>query len=177
VFRPWCLLIPVNKELLLVVLSARRPDMFAWYATIAAIGSVISCVLLYELGRRAGQLLQHRIKARHSALVQKHVHRHGGYALALGAILPPPFPFTSLVMAAGAVGYSIPKFLGTISIARFIRFALVAGVAAHWSDSVLQLWESRATQLAAFALLLCPLALASIPALRWVKRFRSQPAS
>jgi membrane protein YqaA with SNARE-associated domain len=165
----------VNKELLLVVLSAQRPDLFAWYAAIAALGSLIGCTVLYVVSRKAGKLLQGRIKRTHSEFVHKQVHKHGSAALAVGSVLPPPFPFTSLVLAAGAVGYSLPKFIGTIGVARFVRFAVVAGLGAHWSDSILSVWESTAAQVTALAILLGPLALLAFPVYRWLNRFGSSP--
>jgi membrane protein YqaA with SNARE-associated domain len=155
------------------MLSARRPDLFAWYAAIAAVGSLIGCTVLYLVSRKAGRFLQGRVKRSHSEFVQKHVHKHGSAALALGSVLPPPFPFTSMVLAAGAAGYSLPKFIATIGVSRFVRFAVIAGVGARWSESILSLWQSATAQFLVFGLLLCPALLLALPLYRWLSRLSS----
>jgi uncharacterized membrane protein YdjX (TVP38/TMEM64 family) len=43
-----------------------------------------------------------------------------------GSILPPPFPFTSVVMAAGVMQYPPKKFFSALTAGRAVRFFAVA---------------------------------------------------
>ena len=42
--------------------------------------------------------------------------------LAVLDLVPPPFPFTPFVLAAGALDVSAKKFFGTLAVCRLVRF-------------------------------------------------------
>ena len=45
---------PVINDLLLIELSIQRPALMPLYASMAALGSVLGCVLLFFLARKGG---------------------------------------------------------------------------------------------------------------------------
>ena len=56
-----------------------------------------------------------------------------------GSILPPPFPFTPVLMAPGTMQYSSKKFLSALTAGRALRFFAVAYLARIYSRQMIAL--------------------------------------
>ena len=166
----WFLLTPLNKDVVMVLLSARQPDLVLHYAAVATVGSVIGCAVLFVMGRRARKHLPGGRWQKFQAAIERQVERHGHWAVAVAAILPPPAPFTSVVAVAGAFGHSPISLLATIGAARFVRFAVEGALAAQYGAELLSLFERSAVRYGVLAFTLVPIALAAIPVARWLKR-------
>jgi len=50
----------------------------------------------------------------------------GFWAVAVPALLPPPFPIVPFLLAAGAMQYSRQKFLLALTVGRGLRYGLLA---------------------------------------------------
>ena len=49
------LFLPLGNDVLLIVLTARKPDLFWYYALMAALGSLIGCTLTDAVSRKLGE--------------------------------------------------------------------------------------------------------------------------
>src|SRR6478672_9332864 len=49
------LFLPLGNDLLLVILTARKPALFWYYALMASLGSVIGCTLTDAVSRKLGE--------------------------------------------------------------------------------------------------------------------------
>jgi membrane protein DedA with SNARE-associated domain len=61
--------------------------------------------------------------------------KNAGWALTLGSLMPPPFPFTLFVAAAGALRVPLKKVLPYVAAGRLLRFTtegVLAIVYGHW---------------------------------------------
>jgi uncharacterized membrane protein YdjX (TVP38/TMEM64 family) len=58
--------------------------------------------------------------------IYKHFEKRGFMTVFTGSILPPPFPFTSVLMAAGVMQYPRRKFFSALTAGRAARFFAVA---------------------------------------------------
>jgi undecaprenyl-diphosphatase len=67
---------PVINDLLLIELSAERPARMPLYASMAALGSVLGCVLLYFLAQKGGEALFRRRAGRRAETIRHWVERH-----------------------------------------------------------------------------------------------------
>jgi membrane protein DedA with SNARE-associated domain len=63
----------------------------------------------------------------------------GFAAVAVPALLPPPMPVTPFVVAAGAMQYSLKKFLTALTLARLVRYIIIASLAAHYGRQIISL--------------------------------------
>jgi membrane protein DedA with SNARE-associated domain len=63
--------------------------------------------------------------------------RWGFGAIAVAALLPPPTPMVPFVFVAGAMQYSVKKFLVALTLGRIVRYSLLAYLAAHYGRQVL----------------------------------------
>ncbi|MGA9566989.1 MAG: VTT domain-containing protein [Candidatus Korobacteraceae bacterium] len=130
--------IPGSMDLLTLVLSARQPSLWSYYAVMATIGAVMGAYVTYRLARKGGQeALARRVKPATLQKVQNLFERWGLGAIAIPAMLPPPVPMVPFVMAAGAMEYPVKKFLFALTLGRAIRYTLLAFLAARYGRHVL----------------------------------------
>jgi len=138
-FAPW------GNDLMMVALVARNPHagMMLYYAVMSTAGSVLGCLLLDLTLRPLGEsgLEKHLSKKRLARLRDK-IGRSGGQALAIASLVPPPFPFTAVVMAASALQYSRKRLLLVVGVCRLVRFVAVGWLALRFGKSMLQ-WAEK----------------------------------
>ena len=130
--------VPGSMDVLTIVLSARRPDLWLYYALMATAGSVAGGFATYRLARKGGkETLARKISARKLDKVYATFQRWGFGSIAIPALLPPPVPMVPFVLAAGALQYSVGKFLAALTLGRTIRFVVLAFLAAHYGRGVM----------------------------------------
>jgi membrane protein YqaA with SNARE-associated domain len=85
----------------------------------AAIGSVIGGYVTYRLARKGGkETLERKFPAQTLERVYR-IFGHWGFgAIAIAALLPPPVPMVPSLFAAGAMQYSVGKFLVALTVGR-----------------------------------------------------------
>ncbi len=110
-------------DVFVILLSAHQHESWAYYAFMATVGEVLGGYLSYRLAEKGGQeTLEKKIGKPRAEKLYQHFEKHGGITVFAGAILPPPFPFTSVLMAAGVMQYPRKKFLSALAAGRAIRF-------------------------------------------------------
>ena len=130
--------LPGSMDVLTIVLSARRQELWLYYAFMATIGSVIGGYVTYRLARKGGkETLERKFAARTLEKVYRIFGRWGFGAIAIAALLPPPVPMVPFLFAAGAMQYSVGKFLVALTVGRVVRYSLLAFLAAHYGRQVL----------------------------------------
>jgi membrane protein DedA with SNARE-associated domain len=67
--------------------------------------------------------------------------RWGFFAVAIPALLPPPFPFVPFLIAAGAAQYSPKKFLGALTLGRGVRYSIMAGLGFVYGRHILRFFS------------------------------------
>lgn len=113
---------PVINDLVLVDLSIRFPARMPYYATMATLGSVAGCLLLYYIARKGGEAMFHKHAGRRAQRIHAWIKRNGFLSILVTALLPPPIPFKIFVIAAGALGMPVHTFVLGLLAARGIRF-------------------------------------------------------
>ncbi len=128
---------PVINDLLLIELSVRRPGRMPLYASMAALGSLLGCVLLFFLARKGGEALFHRKAGARAAMIRHWVERNGFAGILLAAMLPPPTPFKFFVLAAGVFEVPLVSFASAIALARGFRYFGVGYLAVRYGGDAL----------------------------------------
>jgi membrane protein DedA with SNARE-associated domain len=105
----------------------------------ATIGAVIGGYITYSLARKGGkQAMEHKLSKRRADKVYEKLARWGFYAVAVPAVLPPPFPIVPFLLAAGALQYSRKKFLAALTLGRGVRFTILAGLGARYGSHIVR---------------------------------------
>jgi len=135
--------LPLGIDFAVIVLAARKPELFWLYAILATVGSLIGAVLTFWIGKKVGEHgLTRLIKPSRLERVRNRVSRHAGVSVAALAIIPPPFPFTAFVLASGAIGANPWTFFTTLATVRVVRFLAEAGLAAIYGRRILTWMQS-----------------------------------
>jgi membrane protein YqaA with SNARE-associated domain len=131
--------LPGSMDVLTILLSARKQELWFYYALMATIGSVIGGYFTYRLARKGGkETLERKFPARKLKKVYALFERWGFGAMAIAAVLPPPAPFVLFLFVAGAMQYSVKKFLLALTIGRMVRYSLLAYLGARYGRQVLK---------------------------------------
>jgi membrane protein YqaA with SNARE-associated domain len=134
---------PEVNDILLVTSSHLHPGRALLYVGMTTLGSVVGCVIMWELGRRGGEaFFARRFGAGSVERTRTALAKWGVLSLALPAVLPPPMPFKIFVVAAGVFGVSRRKLILTLTLARGLRYAFWAGMGVFYGDAALG-WLDR----------------------------------
>jgi len=118
--------LPGSMDVLTIWFVVHHHNQWIYYAAMATLGSVIGGYVTYRLARKGGkETLERRIGRRADAFY-KQFERWGFWAVAVPALLPPPFPIVPFLLAAGAMQYSRQKFLAALTVGRGLRYGILA---------------------------------------------------
>jgi membrane protein YqaA with SNARE-associated domain len=129
---------PVINDLLLIDLSIRYPARMPYYATMATLGSVTGCLLLYYIARKGGEAMFHKHAGARARQIHSWINRNGFISILVTALLPPPNPFKVFVIAAGALEMPVRLFVLGLLVARGIRFFGEGFLAIRYGDQASQ---------------------------------------
>jgi membrane protein YqaA with SNARE-associated domain len=114
-------------DISLILLSGSNREWWAWYAFLVTVGEVMGGYLTYRLAEKGGQAtLEKKIGKPRAEKLYERFEKRGFIMVFTGSILPAPFPFIGLLMAAGIMQYPRKKFFFALTAGRAIRFYTVA---------------------------------------------------
>src|SRR5579864_1405698 len=131
-----------SMDVLTIWLAARHREPWFYYAMMATIGAVLGGYITYGLARKGGkQALERRLSKRRAVKVYRRFERWGFFAVAVPALLPPPFPFVPFLLAAGAMQYPPKKFLAALALGRGIRYFVAAALGFKYGRHILRFFS------------------------------------
>jgi|HigsolmetaAR201D_1030396.scaffolds.fasta_scaffold11729_3 Uncharacterized membrane-associated protein len=165
------LVIPFSNDLLVIVFAAQSPSRAPYYAVIAALGSAIGTAILDTIARVGGEEgLEKRVNRERLNRVKQRAQRYAGWILAVGALVPPPFPYKLFVSAIAALQYPRARLLAISGVARVVRFSIVAALGAVFGDQILQLADNALIEYSLIALIIVSVAASAVSLYRWIKQ-------
>ncbi len=143
---------PVINDLLLIELSIQRPARMPLYASMAALGSVLGCVLLFFIAEKGGEALFHKHAGKRAQAIHNWVVHNGFAGMLVAALLPPPTPFKIFVVAAGVFEVPLLSFISAITLARLIRYFGIGYLAIRYGANALPYLAAHKWQVTAVAI-------------------------
>lgn len=169
------LFLPLGNDILLILLTARKPELFWYYALMAALGSVIGCTLTDSVSRKIGEAGMERIaNPKRVKALRKRVEKHAWWALGLAALLPPPFPFTVFLVAVSGMQMSRWKVLSAVSAGRVVRFFIIALLAYHYGRQILRIARRPEVEYCLIALAVISIIGSVLSIVKWVRSSRGK---
>jgi membrane protein YqaA with SNARE-associated domain len=130
--------LPFGIDAAVIILGARMHGLWWIVPLLATFGSVAGAALTFWMGVKIGDAgLERFVPARRLERIRSRVREKGAIALAVLDLIPPPFPFTLFVLAAGALDVSMRTFFVTLIAVRVLRFGAEAGLAAAYGPRIL----------------------------------------
>ena len=124
--------LPLAVDIAVVILASRSRELFWLYPIIASLGSLCGAAVTYHIGRRIGEAgLERYVPKNRLAGFRRRIEEKGAVALAVLDLIPPPFPFTACILAAGALKVNTWLFFVTLFFSRLLRFG-AEGVLAYF---------------------------------------------
>src|SRR6202140_185113 len=131
-----------SMDVLTIWLAARHQEPWPYYALMATLGAVIGGYITYALARKGGkEAMERKLSKRRAIQFSDAFARWGFAAVAVPALMPPPFPFVPFLLAAGAMQYSPRKFLGALTLGRGVRYTIAAGLGFHYGRHILRFFS------------------------------------
>jgi membrane protein YqaA with SNARE-associated domain len=131
-----------SMDVLTIWLAARHHEPWPYYALMATLGAVIGGYITYALARKGGkEAMERKLSKKRAAQFSKAFARWGFAAVAVPALMPPPFPFLPFLLAAGAMQYSPKKFLTALGLGRGVRYSVVAWLGFHYGRHILRFFS------------------------------------
>ena len=118
---------PGSEDVFLILLSAHHPQWWVYYAFMATVGEVLGGYLGYRLAAKGGrETFEKKVGKPRAEKIYERFEKRGFLTMFTGSILPPPFPFSPMVMVAGVMQYPRKKFLSALFTGRTTRFLIEA---------------------------------------------------
>jgi membrane protein YqaA with SNARE-associated domain len=173
------LFLPFGNDLLLIAMVTADRDSLQWifYVIMSATGSVVGVLLVDLIMRKAGEEgLQRFVKPDKIKRLKCKMENKGGWAVFIATLIPPPFPFTAVVLTASALQCARKKVLAAVFFGRLIRFTAEAMLAIYFGRRILALMNSDVIDYFVYALILIAVVGSIFSVRKWVGSRRASHA-
>ena len=167
------LVLPFGNDLLLIALVSRNRDSFIWiaYVLVSAIGSLAGVFVIDLIMRKAGEKgLERFISQRKIEKFKNKIENKAGISVFVATILPPPFPFTPVVMTASALQVPRGKLFGAVFFGRLVRCTTEAVLALYFGRKLIAYINSDVVTYAVYGLIGVAAVLSTLSLITWLRR-------
>ena len=167
------LVLPFGNDLLLIALVSRNRESLIWiaYVIVSAIGSVVGVFFVDLVMRKAGETgLERFVSRKRIEKLKAKLENKGGITVFVATLIPPPFPFTPVVMTASALQSPRVKLLIAVFLGRLVRFGVEAVLALYFGRQLIAFIDSDVVTYIVYALIGIAVILSTLSLLRWLKR-------
>lgn len=129
---------PGSLDILIILLVGGEPQHWWIYVVAATIGSSLGAYITFHIGETGGKAgLETRLPAKKLKRAYHWSEKYGVGAVAVPALLPPPFPLSPFLLAAGALKVPKKKFISAYAAGRLVRYAIVAWLGRLYGRAVI----------------------------------------
>lgn len=167
------LVLPFGNDLLLIALVSSHRDSLGWiaYVVVSAIGSVIGVFVVDLIMRKAGEKgLERFVNQRRIDKLKSKLENKAGITVFIATLIPPPFPFTPVVMTASALQTPRGKLLAAVFFGRLLRFGAEAVLALYFGRQVIAFINSDVVSYLVYGMIAIAVVLSTLSVLKWVNR-------
>jgi membrane protein YqaA with SNARE-associated domain len=166
--------IPLAVDIAVIVLTSRSRDVVWLYPIIASLGSLGGAAVTFYTGRRVGEPgLEHFVSKGRMDRIRRRIEDKGAVALAVLDLLPPPFPFTACILAAGALEVRPSIFFMTLVLTRLLRFGVEAALAFFYGRQIIGWLESPTFEYVGIGLFVFAIVATAIGAIQLIRKTHS----
>lgn len=167
------LVLPFGNDLLLIALVSSNRNSWIWiaYVLISALGSVAGVLIVDVIMRKAGEKgLERFVKAERVEKLKAKLENKAGITVFIATLIPPPFPFTPVVMTASALQSPRIQVLTAVFVGRLLRFGIEAVLALYFGRQMIAFLNSDLVTYFVYGLIGLAIVLSTLSLIRWLKR-------
>jgi membrane protein YqaA with SNARE-associated domain len=167
------LVLPFGNDLLLIALVSSHREGWSWiaYVLVSAIGSVVGVFVIDLIMRKAGEKgLERFVSQRRIKKLKAKLENKAGITVFIATLIPPPFPFTPVVMTASALQSPRGKLLLAVFLGRLLRFGVEAILALYFGRQMIAFLNSDVVTYFVYGLLGIAVVLSTLSLIKWLKR-------
>jgi len=166
---------PLGIDAVVIIVSARMSSRAWMIPILATAGSVAGAALTFWMGSIIGDAgLEQYAPPKRLTMIRKRLQNTGAIGLAALDLIPPPFPFTAFVLAAGALEVKKTTFFVTLVLCRLLRFGVESLLAVWYGRRILGWFDSNLVHTVLTLIILAAIAISVISIVRTFGR-RSAP--
>lgn len=130
-----------GPDIALILLSpgAAGPGPVVGLLAATVVGSVLGCMVLYQIGRQLGHRALDRFDPEKREQVRQKIGLYGFWAILLAVMGPPPYPTKLFVLSAGVFGMRRDLMLLAVALGRTVRYGAAAYLGYHHGTRATQL--------------------------------------
>ena len=167
------LVLPFGNDLLLIALVSANRESLWWiaYVIVSATGSVVGVFFVDLIMRKAGETgLERFVSRKRIDKLKAKLENKGGITVFVATLIPPPFPFTPVVMTASALQSPRGQLLIAVFLGRLLRFGIEAVLALYFGRQLIAFMNSDVVTYIVYGLIGIGIVLSTLSLLRWLKR-------
>ena len=171
------LVLPFGNDLMLIALVSRSRSVLMAIAFVLAsvAGSLLGVFVIDGLMRKTGEKgLKRFVGHRKLEQLKSKLKTKGWVTVFLATLLPPPFPFTPVLVSASALQTPRRTLFTAVLTGRLIRFSGEAVLALFFGRQVIKVMNSPAVEYFVYGLIVIAIVLSVISVLKWVQKPHEQ---
>lgn len=173
------LVLPFGNDFLLIsMVSSSKGAIWILYVFVSALGSLAGVFIVDTLMRRAGEEgLEKFVKPKRVKKLKQKLDKGVGWVVFTSTLLPPPFPFTPVIMSASALQCSRGKLYLAVFVGRLVRFTIEALLALYFGKQVLRFMDSPVVDYVVYALIAIAIVGSVLSVLKWLRSSKKEENS
>jgi membrane protein YqaA with SNARE-associated domain len=172
------LFLPFGNDLLLIALVSSNRTSAIWilYVVASALGSVLGVLIVDLIMRKTGEEgLEKFVSQKKVERLKRKMDKHAGWAVFWATLIPPPFPFTAVVMTASALQCSRKKIVLAVFFGRLLRFTIEALLALYFGRQILKFIDSAVMEYFVYGFLAVAVVGSVYSIRKWFKGGKGSP--
>jgi membrane protein YqaA with SNARE-associated domain len=167
------LVLPFGNDVLLIAMVSRDRSSLAWisYVLVSALGSILGVFVIDLIMRKAGEKgLERFVSAKKIEKFKAKLENKAGITVFVATLLPPPFPFTPVVMTASALQTPRAKLIGAVFVGRLVRCTIEALLALYFGRKLIAYINSDVVTYFVYGLIALAAVLSTLSLITWLRR-------
>jgi len=167
------LFLPFGNDVLLIALVSSERTSLTWilYVLVSAIGSLVGVFVIDLIMRKTGEKgLERFIGPKRLEKLKQKIENKAGITVFVSTMMPPPFPFTPVIMTASALQCPRSKLFGAVLGGRLIRFTVEALLALYFGRRVIRYINSDVFAYFVYALMAIAFIGSAFSAVKWLNQ-------
>ena len=167
------LVLPFSNDILLIALVSRAGGTVKWiaYVIASALGSIVGVWVVDVVMRKAGEKgLERFLKPEKIEKFKKKIEDKAEMSVFVATVLPPPFPFTPVIMTASALQTPRRNLFATVFVGRLVRFTIEALLALYFGRKLIRFLRSDFVTYMVYGVIALGIVLSTLSLITWLRR-------